>query len=170
MFRHGARFIYRWCIESSRNVLKVLGLECKEEPRPLGSFSHLGNFTLVKFYPWSSVTELYQKYIHIWRSWWCWEKIKLLFPPYGWMFDFLCPALRQETKKSFRWDSYCRRLPPCPMVIVLVPLNCSSWNSQFPHHRVPFNQEENWCPCSFQNLSIQACVLNFYIILLNIGS
>ena len=39
------------------------------------------------------------------------------------------------------------QLPPCPLVIALVPLKCSSRNLQFPH-RVPFAKEKiPWCPC-----------------------
>ena len=42
-------------------------------------------------------------------------------------------------------------LPPCPLVIALVPLKCSSTNLQF-HHRVPFTKEKMpWCPCPFKN-------------------
>ena len=52
-----------------------------------------------------------------------------------------------------------RRLPPCPMVIALVPLKCYSHDSrnwQFPH-RVPFTKEKMpWCPCLFQKQSIRA--------------
>ena len=47
------------------------------------------------------------------------------------------------------------RLPPCPLVIALVPLKCSSRNLQFPHiYRVPFGFTEEkmpWCPHSFKN-------------------
>ena len=44
-----------------------------------------------------------------------------------------------------------RRLPPCTLVIALVPLTCSSRNLQF-SHRVPFTKEKlPWCPCPFKN-------------------
>ena len=44
-----------------------------------------------------------------------------------------------------------RRLPPCPLVIALVPLKCSSTILQF-HHRVPFTKKKMpRCPCPFKN-------------------
>ena len=35
-------------------------------------------------------------------------------------------------------------MPPCPLVIALVPFKCSSRNLKF-HHRVPFTTGENIC-------------------------
>ena len=44
-----------------------------------------------------------------------------------------------------------RRLPPCPLVLALVPLKCSSTNLQF-HFRVPFTEKKMpWCPCPSKN-------------------
>ena len=45
---------------------------------------------------------------------------------------------------------FTRRLPPCPLVIALVSLKCSSRSLQFPH-RVPFTKEKMpWCPFPFK--------------------
>ena len=42
-------------------------------------------------------------------------------------------------------------MPPCPLVIALVPLKYFSGNSQFPR-RVPFTKEKMpWCPRPFKN-------------------
>ena len=50
-------------------------------------------------------------------------------------------------------------MPPCPLVIALVPLKCSSRNIQFPH-RVPFTREKMpWCPHRFKN-EAQVCMLS----------
>ena len=57
-----------------------------------------------------------------------------------------------------------RRLPPCPLVITLVPLKCSSKNLQFPHGVPLINQGENaLVPLPFQTWSIKAwtSIFNF---------
>ena len=44
-----------------------------------------------------------------------------------------------------------RRLPPCPLVIALVPLKYSCRCLHFPH-RLPFTKEKMpWCPYPFKN-------------------
>ena len=44
-----------------------------------------------------------------------------------------------------------QQLPPCLLIIALVPLKCSSRNLQFPQ-RVPFTKEKMpWSPCPFKN-------------------
>ena len=48
------------------------------------------------------------------------------------------------------WLHLWTRLPPCPLVIALVPLKYSNWNSNF--LRVPFTKEKMpWCPYPFKN-------------------
>ena len=45
-------------------------------------------------------------------------------------------------------------MPPCPLVIALVPLKCSSRNLKFPHMVSSTTKEKKpWCPCPFKTLS-----------------
>ena len=69
--------------------------------------------------------------------------------------EHVCCCSRPDTSRRQR-----RRLPPCPLVIALVPLKCSSRNLQFPH-RVPFTKEKMpWCPCPFKNKAYIVSAVN----------
>ena len=65
---------------------------------------------------------------------------------FAWVWNTYMYNVRPDTSRRQR-----RQLPPCPLVIALVPLKCSSRNLQFPH-RVPFTKEKMpWCPYPFKN-------------------
>ena len=77
-------------------------------------------------------------------SWWSWS-------------SKYCAAIIKTTWTNYSaglmillWRQW-RRIPPCPLVVALVPFKCSCRNLQFPH-RVPFTKETMlWCPCPFKN-------------------
>ena len=68
-----------------------------------------------------------------------------------------CDDDRPDTSRRQR-----RRLPPCPLVIALVPSKWSSTNLQF-HHRVPFTKKNMpWCPCPFNSEAYRPVMINNY--------
>ena len=75
------------------------------------------------------------------------------------------------TKKTFKRQSsigHCQTklqkwLPPCPLVIALMPLKYSGRNLQ--SHRVLFTREKCWCPYSFKNKAYRPDQVNNTIIM-----